>query len=285
MIMGGYMDNIIIFGAGNTGIRAYERYCKDCNVLCFLDNDEEKWGTELRGITILEPTYANIKCYNYDYILIASVYGKQVIEKQLNEMGIPKDKVRILQSNPDVLSPFLKCLSELFDSKNVEGSIAEVGVFQGDSAEKMNRFFGNRTLHLFDTFNGFSDKDTATEIANNYSTAKANQYDDTSIELVMSKMSNPLKVVIHKGYFPDTATGIDESFSFVRIDLDLHKPTVAALNFFHPLMVNGGCILVHDYFGESYKGVKEAITEYIIKHPELRLLPIGDSLSVAIVGY
>lgn len=279
------MDNIIIFGAGNTGIREYEKHSKECNVLCFLDNDEEKWGKELRGITILEPTYSNIEEYDYDYILIASVYGKQVIEKQLIETGILKDKIRFLQSSYDVLSPFLKNLSELFDLESVEGSIAEVGVFQGESAEKMNRYFSDRTLHLFDTFTGFSAKDTEIEMTKSFSMAKANQYDDTSVELVMSRMPNPENVRVHKGYFPDSTEGITENFCFVRVDLDLYKPTVAALEFFHPMMVHGGCILVHDYFGEAYKGIKQAITEYIIEYPELRLLPIGDSLSIVIVGY
>ena len=67
--------------------------------------------------------------------------------------------------------------------------------------------------------------------------------------------------------------------------MDLYQPTVSALNIFHERMVSGGVILLHDYYGDSYIGIKKAVDDYLILHEELIKIPIGDSLSCLIVGY
>lgn len=279
------MDEIILFGAGNTGKRVYKELGAQFKICCFLDNDKEKWNTIFDGIDILEPNLNNIEKYNFQYILICSVYGKERIREQLLELGIAENKIKFKASNPDVLTPFLKSLQELFARRGIVGSVAEAGVFQGESAEKINLIFKNETLHLFDTFEGFSSEDCDIENEWNFSEAKEGQFDDTSVERVMQRMPYPEKVVIHKGYFPDTAIDIKEVFSFARVDLDLYQPTVAALEYFDKYMTKGGVVLVHDYFGEAYKGIKKAVDDYVSKNTKLNLLPIGDILSIAIVGY
>jgi O-methyltransferase len=94
-------------------------------------------------------------------------------------------------------------------------------------------------------------------------------------------------VVIRRGIFPNTAKDIDDSFIFVRLDLDLYQPTLEGLKFFYPRMCRGGVILVHDYYTESYAGVKQAVIDFWgsdgVKH--LHKLPAGDLMSLAIVGF
>lgn len=279
------MDEIILFGAGNTGKRVYGELTSKFKICCFLDNDRDKWNTIFDGIEVLKPSIENIQKYNFQYILICSVYGKEKIREQLLKLGITENKIRFKASNPDVLTPFLKNLSEIFARKNISGSVAEVGVFQGESAEKINLIFNNQLLHLFDTFEGFSERDCDVESKWNFSEAKKGQFDDTSIERVMERMPYPEKVIIHKGYFPDTTIGINDIFSFVRVDLDLYQPTVAALEYFDNYMTKGGVVLVHDYFGGAYEGIKKAVDDYVAKHTKLNLIPIGDTLSIAIIGY
>lgn len=65
-----------------------------------------------------------------------------------------------------------------------------------------------------------------------------------------------------KGYFPQTAEGITDTFCFVNLDMDLYKPTLAGLNFFWEKMETG-IILVHDYFSEVYEGVKSAVESFV----------------------
>ena len=85
----------------------------------------------------------------------------------------------------------------------------------------------------------------------------------TDTELVFHKMPHPEKVVLHKGYFPDTFSfSEDTTFAFVSLDVDLYAPTKAALELFWPRMSQGGCIMVHDYNSTQYTGAKKAVREF-----------------------
>ena len=55
-------------------------------------------------------------------------------------------------------------------------------------------------------------------------------------------------VYFHTGIFPNTTRGLeDRRYAFVHLDLDLPRPTRAALDYFHPRLVPGGILLAHDY--------------------------------------
>jgi len=75
---------------------------------------------------------------------------------------------------------------------------------------------------------------------------------------------------------------LEETYCFVNIDFDLYQPILAGLEYFYPRMVKGGIIVVHDYFSETYKGVKQAINEFGKKDDGIKLFPIGDGISVGI---
>lgn len=279
------MDRAIIFGCGPTGQRTYDQMKDDCEIIAFFDNDKEKHGTSIKGIPVYEPEIDLLMQLNYDYIVIASVYGKWQIREQLYKMGVTDEKIRLYTRMPDVLSPYLKNLAEDFREENIMGACAEIGVFRGTSAKKINHYFHDRKLHLYDTFEGFSEKDMEIEKQFGSKQAKKGQFSDTSLQIVMDHMDAPENVVVHKGYFPDTAVGLEEKFCFVRIDLDLYAPTRSALEIFKPLMNEGGIILVHDYFGDQYPGIKTVVKEFMSKNPTLRKMPIGDAMSIAIMGF
>lgn len=279
------VDNVIIFGCGPTGLRTYEELKGENNIIAFLDNDEQKVGTAIEGIPVYKPQENLLIDKDYNYIVIASVYGKWQIKEQLNKLGIKDGKIRFHSKGSNILLPFLKNLSEDFKEANITGMCAEVGVFRGESACLINKFFPDRELHLYDTFEGFAQIDIEYEHLVGRKDAVAGQFSDTSIELVMKNMVYPEKVIIHKGYFPDTAKGLNIQFCFVRIDLDLYVPTEAALDIFVPLMVPGGVILVHDYFGNQYPGIKKVVKKFVGQYPGLHKVPIGDAMSIAIVGF
>lgn len=279
------MDRVIIFGCGPTGLRTYEELKTDCSVVAFFDNDEQKEGITIEGIAVYAPNEKILADLEYDYIVIASVYGKWQIKEQLYKLGVTEEKIRMYSKQQDVLTPFLKNLSEVFREESIIGACAEVGVFRGENACKINRFFSDRKLHLYDTFEGFIEDDVAIEHAIGRKDVSVGQFGDTSIDIVMEKMEHPERVVIHKGFFPDTAKGLREKFCFVRIDLDLYAPTEAALKIFQPLITGGGVILIHDYFGNQYPGIKKAVGKFMAEHPELYKLPIGDAMTIAIMGF
>lgn len=207
------------------------------------------------------------------------------MKEQLYKLGIAEEKIRLYSKRPDILTPFLKNLSEDFREESITGACAEVGVFRGESAHKINKFFPDSNLHLYDTFEGFAEDDIKYEHAVGRKDVTEGQFNDTSIEIVMGNMLHPERVVIHRGVFPDTMQELGEKFCFVKIDLDLYAPTEAALEVFGSLMVKGGIILVHDYFGSQYPSIKKVVRKFMEEHPELHKIPIGDAMSIAITGF
>lgn len=141
---------------------------------------------------------------------------------------------------------------------------------------------------MFDTFEGFDSRDLNQE--HGFAAQRTGELNlNITEQYIMSRMPNPDKVVMRKGYFPETATNIEDNFVFVNLVFDLYAPTLSGLKFFYPKMVSGGVILVYDYFrspgvAKNYTldGVKSAVDEFC-KAEKIHNIPIGDSMSVAII--
>ena len=74
-------------------------------------------------------------------------------------------------------------------------------MYRGDPACALNWLFPDRTLYLFDTFEGFSEKDLSAEQKANHSQAAVGDFQNTNVELSLSRMTYPDKVVVRKWYF------------------------------------------------------------------------------------
>ena len=90
------------------------------------------------------------------------------------------------------------------------------------------------------------------------------------------------KCIIKKGYFPETANGLNDNFVFVSIDTDLYDPIYNGLTFFYPRLVKGGYIFIHDYNNDSYKGAKQAVDKFCAEN-NISKVPIPDSAGTAII--
>ena len=259
-------------------------------VVCFLDNDKRKWGTIVDDIKVLGGA-ETLKSIDFDEIVIASTMRFEEIKKQILNIGISSEVFnesihRKLMVEVDSRVNFLRDFAYEHKHDSVEYSVAEGGVFQGMFAAEINKNFPERKLFLFDTFDGFDTRDVTVETDSGFSNSEVKRYSDTSIDLVMGKMLHPDKVVIKKGYFPETVAGLEnEKFIFVNLDFDLYLPILAGLQFFYTRLAPGGVILVHDYFTKIYHGVKEAVDEFEkqIKAKVIRM-PIGDGISIAILS-
>ena len=173
------------------------------------------------------------------------------------------------------------CADEIIP-KAVEGSIAEVGVYRGDFALKINAAFPDKKFYLFDTFEGFDSRDTQIDRQNNYSTGDQD-FSRTSVEYVISRMKHPSNCVIRKGYFPETAAGLEnETYSFVSIDVDLYKPILEGLSYFYNRLSEGGYIFIHDYNNDSYKGVKDAVRQFCTQE-NISYFPLPDGGGSAVI--
>lgn len=282
------METAVCFGAAGGGRRLYQRISEEYHVIAFVDNDRNKWGTKLMGVPIYNPD--KLKKLDFDYLIITSAPGLMTIRKQCEKLGVEDDKIitSYIDSPLESRRIFLKSIAEMPEFALLQGECAEAGVFEGDYARYINEYFPNRILHLFDTFEGFDERDIEKE--KGLSIAKAGEYGNTSEQKVMEKMPFPKQCIIHKGYFPETAAGIKDVFCFVNLDLDLYEPTYQGLQFFGERMVRGGIILVHDYFSENFKGPREAVDKYVNECNipggyKILKLPIGDGVSIMLAGF
>jgi len=166
--------------------------------------------------------------------------------------------------------------------RDLPGSVAELGVYEGKFAQCINRFFPNRTLYLFDTFNGFDERDILFESNMNYSSARVKDWNNPRIDLVLDKMRSPDKCVIKKGYFPETAEGINDNYVFVSIDVDLFEPTYQGLLYFYPRLTSGGYIFVHDYNYVHFRGVRAAVKKFVTEF-SVPYFPLSDACGTVVL--
>lgn len=276
----------IMFGTGATGRGMYEQISKGRDIIAWADNNSTRWGTELFGVPICSPAQCLLNM-EYDEVILASAGGFYSILEQCREMGIPEGKIvtSYIERWLEPRNMFLQNLAGLLNEYEQSASVAEGGVYEGSFAKRINACFPDRPLHLFDTFEGFDQRDIAVESENAFSKACAGHLSRTSVESVLKKMPHPELCRIHKGYFPDTAVDITEKFCFVNFDFDLYNPTYAGLCLFKDKMIPNGVILVHDYFSPDYKGVRAAVDRFISEcGGMLNRYPIGDGVSVMIAG-
>lgn len=176
----------------------------------------------------------------------------------------------------------LELISFEIKKRELKGSVAEVGVYKGKFARYINQFFPDRKLYLFDTFEGFDQRDAAKEILKSYSSA-IQDFSDTSVSSVLKQMPFPDRCVPVKGFFPESAKGIDDDFVLVSLDADLYDPIYAGLNFFFPRLVEGGYILVHDFNNDNYKGARKAVEQFCSEQA-LNFVPLPDSGGSAVIS-
>lgn len=204
---------------------------------------------------------------------ISRVYPATVWKDSSLLQNIEKDFVR---------EQTVKMIADIITEKNIEGPIAELGVFRGDFTIVINRIFKDRTLYLFDTFDGFSDADLEDDETIDNKIGESSKFKDTSTELVKSRLTYKNNVIFKKGYFPDTFDLYNEKFAFVSIDLNLYQPVKCALDLFYERMQEGGYILVSDYYAPFYAGTKKAIDDWCKEH-KVCIVPVADLYGSALI--
>jgi O-methyltransferase len=211
---------------------------------------------------------------------LAGLFNRSIFSKKFS-VAICSRMVRKLCKRADfvfdwdiIRSSSLELVSiEIYDKK-IEGNAAELGVYRGEFAEKINKAFPDRKLYLFDTFEGFNEKDIGIEKLSNHS-KQQHDFSKTNEKIVLQKMKFRENCIIRKGYFPETVDGIEDKFVFVSIDVDLYEPIYNGLKYFYPRLVKGGYIFVHDYNSNTYVGTKAAVKKYC-EEKGITLFPLSD---------
>lgn len=278
------MKKIIIFGTGENGKKEYQKESvkEDVEIVAFADNFPRE---DLYGLPVVQPE--KLKEMDFNVILIASMSANE-IEAQLLMLGIPQTKIikTEVQNRIWARKTFLHNFSEECYIKNIPGNVAEAGTFRGEFAAVINACFPNKTIYIFDTFEGFHADDVLFENKLNEEdgshSVAYDYYAGTSEDIVRKRLPYPDKSVIVKGYVPESLKNIDDEFCFVNLDMDLYQPTLRALEWFWPRMVDGGVVLIHDYFDTNYVHLRKAVRKFV-EDNEIYAIPIGDDLSIALL--
>lgn len=270
----------IIFPYGKVGavVRAT---LDEYNNVDYILADNKKTGSNIYNLkAVFQSKYKEYKvlfcCLNQNcYIELKAQLEKQKILKEnivdlyaqcFPDFVIPKSIMAECELT-GLLDPRIgmleRCAREIY-YRNIKGNCAEAGVFQGEFAKYINRWFPDRTLYLADTFEGFPKEDVEIEHAKQFSNGKQD-WSHTSINNVLLKMPYAEQCVIKKGRFPDCMQDVEDTFAYVSLDMDLYQPILAGLEYFYPRLSIGGYIMVHDCCNEGYPGARAAVEEYCKK--------------------
>lgn len=298
---------IVIFGAGDYGRRYYKyvkNYQKENSIVAIIDN--KAVGAMENYLFQKAPILCQLE---YDKVVITNSRKAEIeeIKHQLFTLGVSEEKIMVLMDEEVLLKNiylkinqyeeevhprvrWLKDFAQFASEQELAGNVAECGVFRGEFAFYINKFFPEKRLYLFDSFEGFGKSDIEIErkLKNEYFLGgqynHVGMFSETSEELVLNKVPHPEQCIVRKGFFPKTAEGVEDKFCFVMLDMDLYQPMLAGLQFFYDKMVSGGVILLHDYFVKDLPGVKEAV-ENFEKETKQKLckVTIGDFCSLAVI--
>ncbi|MCP3778082.1 TylF/MycF family methyltransferase [Paenibacillus sp. MZ03-122A] len=274
---------VVIFGAGDGGLRVHYLLSDEFEVIAFADNDVSKQGSKFLSKPIVAPN--EICKLVFDYVIIANIHGESVYKQLTEELSIEKGKIidYFMSLKFDTRLALLRQIADEINECGVKGSVAELGVFKGEFSKYINWVFPDRQLYLFDTFSGFDQKDIDNENKGDFSNSVAGEFCNSDVDLVLNKMMYKENCIVKKGYFPESASNVNETFAFVSLDVDLYQPILEGLKFFYPKMSDGGYIIIHDYNSTRFHGVKQAVREYCREHG-VKYTPISDLCgSVAIM--
>jgi O-methyltransferase len=164
---------------------------------------------------------------------------------------------------------------------HIDGQFAECGVFEGASAyilaKELQVNQSHKKLHLYDSFEGLS---SPASIDGTHWTkgAMLGRLDDVKDNL--QDLADYL--IYHKGWIPDCFDRqSSDAFSFVHIDVDLHQPTLDALEYFYPRMSRHGIIIGDDYGFNTCPGARKAFDDFFADKREVVLhLPTAQGVVI-----
>ena len=156
--------------------------------------------------------------------------------------------------------------SYAIEQLSIDGTIAEFGVFKGDSIKEIAKLVPDKTIYGFDSFYGLKEDWTGSEMPRGAFNVNGD----------IPKIDNS-NVVFVSGYFdqslPIWLKNNDDIFSFIYIDSDTYEAAHTVLENIGPSrIVKGTVILFDQYFGynnwreHEFKAWQEFVKKYNINY-------------------
>jgi SAM-dependent methyltransferase len=175
-----------------------------------------------------------------------------------------------------VLARFVLIADLLRSTLDVPGNVAEFGSFRGANVvhmAKLLRVFDGQSpkrVHCFESFAGLTafdavDGQAEEHFAGTYRGSRA------ELEAVIEAFDLGREIVIHEGDLLETlprflAESAGHRFSFVYLDVDLHRTTAAALAQLHDRLNPGGLFVLDEYGWDEVPGETLAVHEFLEVH-------------------
>jgi len=188
----------------------------------------------------------------------------------------PLEVVRTFtQSTPERLRAMADALLDI-EEDNIPGDVVEVGVGRGGNIMLARMLAPSRECWLYDTFDGMTEPDPDLDV-------KVHGAPFRAIDKYNWKKARGLKWCIYplegvRQAFRDTHISMDRmhfivgpveetiqgkapnQIALLRLDVDWHKPTKAAIERLYPLLSPSGFLIVDDY--GHWRGCRQAVDEY-----------------------
>ncbi len=178
-------------------------------------------------------------------------------------------------------------LAQMVDfTAGVEGLVVECGCYRGLSSYLLSRYlaaespsFTGASFHVFDSFEGLSplsDHDTTRDPR-----VQAGMF-AASLDVVRHTLADFPDITFHQGWIPESLAAAPAGpYRLVHVDLDLHDPTRAALEFFYPLLAPGGVMVCDDFGSVRWPGARTAV-EGFCSETGARLLRLSSGQAVVL---
>ena len=159
-------------------------------------------------------------------------------------------------------------LAQLVDfTAGVGGLVVECGCYRGLSSYVLSRYlqaetpsFTGASFHVFDSFQGLSplsDHDTKRDPR-----VQAGMF-AASLDEVRRTLADFPDITYHPGWIPESLADAPAGpYRLVHVDLDLHDPTRAALDFFYPRLAPGGVMVCDDFGSVRWPGARTAVEDF-----------------------
>lgn len=159
-------------------------------------------------------------------------------------------------------------------ARNVEGDIAEFGIFEGWWIaylwEVTERLRSSRRIYGFDSFQGLSEPHPQ----HDSSFWKKGQY-ACSLEQVSKNVhaQNRPRIKLVKGFFEKSLRGADallaRKFAYARIDCDIYQPALECLRYLATRLADGAILVFDDWPHARGLGEQLAFEQWLPEVPHL----------------
>lgn len=163
------------------------------------------------------------------------------------------------------------------------GDLVEFGCYVGTTSVHLMSIAAEyqRTLHVYDSFEGLPEKSMQDESPAGIEFKKGALATSKRQFILNVKKSNLPLPVIHKAWFNQlTPKDIPASIAFAFLDGDYYYSISDSLNLAWSHLQPKGFVLVHDYATATLPGVKKCVDEFINNTPTAKLLRQQEHIAI-----